>query len=229
MEPTLKITSVLSDPTRFHIYEYMATIRRDVSVQEIADQFRIHPNVARLHLTKLEDVNLVVSNTQKTGKGGRPSRWYRLSDEVISLCFPFRDYQLLAHIAVQTLVGLGPSGQKVLREAGKEFGREYIANRVAHSDTIAALRSEEKIRLLTEAAGFLPRARREVKDTAMSFEFCNCPFKEIAEKQPETVCGMHHAFLEGMAEALFADARLIETENMMKGSRCCCYRLTIRP
>ncbi|TXK86230.1 helix-turn-helix transcriptional regulator, partial [Parageobacillus sp. SY1] len=54
MEQTLKITNVLADPTRYHIYEYITKKHKKVSVQEIAEAFNIHPNVARLHLTKLE-------------------------------------------------------------------------------------------------------------------------------------------------------------------------------
>ena len=73
MEQTLKITSVLSDPTRYKIYQYITERHNDVTVQEIADQFEIHPNVARLHLSKLEDVSMLSSETKKTGKGGRPS------------------------------------------------------------------------------------------------------------------------------------------------------------
>ena len=42
---------------------------------------------------------MLKSETKKTGKGGRPSRLYVLSDDVIQLQFPFRDYQLLARIA----------------------------------------------------------------------------------------------------------------------------------
>ena len=102
MEQTLKITNVLSDPTRYYIYQYITKKHHEVTVQEIADTFNIHPNVARLHLSKLEDINMLTSETKKTGKGGRPSRLYRLSEEVIQLNFPFRDYQLLAKIAIET-------------------------------------------------------------------------------------------------------------------------------
>jgi len=72
MEKTLKITNVLSDPTRYYIYQYITKRHSDVTVQEIADTFEIHPNVARLHLTKLEDVNMLISETKKTGQ--LPSR-----------------------------------------------------------------------------------------------------------------------------------------------------------
>lgn len=68
MEQALKITGVLSDPTRYYIYKYISQKHNYVTVQEIADEFNIHPNVARLHLSKLEDVNMLKSETKKLGK-----------------------------------------------------------------------------------------------------------------------------------------------------------------
>ena len=91
---------------------YISKKHQEVTVQEIADQFSIHPNVARLHLSKLEDVNMLVSETKKTGKGGRPSRQYKLSNEVIQLHFPYRDYQLLSKIAIETMASLRRSWSK---------------------------------------------------------------------------------------------------------------------
>lgn len=69
MEQTLRITNVLADPTRYYIYQYIVNNHQDVSVQQIADSFKIHPNVARLHLSKLEDVDMLTSDARKTGKG----------------------------------------------------------------------------------------------------------------------------------------------------------------
>src|SRR6478609_7967366 len=131
MEQTLKITNVLSDPTRYYIYQYITQKHDEVTVQEIADNFSIHPNVARLHLSKLEDVNMLVSETKKTGKGGRPSRLYRLSDDVIQLNFPYRDYQLLSNIAIQTMLSLGEEGRKALYITGKRFGTELVEQEMA--------------------------------------------------------------------------------------------------
>ncbi|XGA29544.1 helix-turn-helix domain-containing protein [Virgibacillus sp. CBA3643] len=60
MENTLKLTNVLSDPTRYNIYQFIVKHHKEVSVVEIAGEFDIHQNVARLHLSKLEDINLVM-------------------------------------------------------------------------------------------------------------------------------------------------------------------------
>jgi predicted ArsR family transcriptional regulator len=230
MEQTLKITSVLADPTRYHIYEYITKKRKEVSVQEIAEAFNIHPNVARLHLTKLEDVNMIVSETQKTGKGGRPSRLYRLSDEVIQLHFPFRDYQLLSKIAIQTMMKLGNAGKQALYETGKSFGKELVAQRIAHDQSPQQLTFAEKVAIVKEAAetaGFHPTFEYNEKEEKIYLQIFNCPFKEIALEEPEVICQMHHAFLRGMFEVLFPNVELIEIENMTNGCDYCSYRVNL--
>src|SRR5690242_13426779 len=126
MNETLKVTSVLADPTRYYIYQYILKKHAEVTVHEIAKEFSIHVNVARLHLTKLTDVKLLAAETRKTGKGGRPSRFYRPADEVIQLNFPARDYQLLSKITIQALINLGKDGMEALYNVGKQFGEETI-------------------------------------------------------------------------------------------------------
>src|SRR5690625_27597 len=120
MENTLKVTNVLSDPTRFNIYQHIIKRRKPVTVLNVAEEFDIHPNVARLHLSKLEEIKLITSHFQKTGRGGRPSRLYELSDNVIELNFPFRDYKLLATIAIESFADLGePRSEE--RRVGKDW------------------------------------------------------------------------------------------------------------
>ncbi|MCZ0754635.1 helix-turn-helix transcriptional regulator [Anoxybacillus sp. J5B_2022] len=230
MDQVLKITNVLADPTRYHIYEYITKKHKEVSVQEIAEAFNIHPNVARLHLTKLEDVNMLVSETQKTGKGGRPSRLYRLSDDVIQLHFPFRDYQLLSKIAIQTMMKLGEAGKQVLYETGKHFGKELVEQRLSHDQSTGSLTFAEKVNILKEAAetaGFYPSFDYNEQEQKIYFQVFNCPFKEVAFQQPEMVCGMHHAFLRGMLEALFDRVELAELESMTSGCDFCAYRAIV--
>jgi len=230
MEQTLKITSVLSDPTRYYIYQYITNKHKEVTVQEIADQFEIHPNVARLHLTKLEDVHMLVSETQKTGKGGRPSRLYRLSDDVIQLHFPFRDYQLLAKITMQTLLSLGEPAKQALYETGKRFGTEMIEQEMTRNQESSNLSFEQKLHFLRSAAtmaGFYPEFEANEDHTKIYFQIFNCPFKEVAQEHTKTVCETHYEFLRGMFEALFESVDLIEKENMLHGCNSCSYHALV--
>ncbi|MBY0096389.1 helix-turn-helix transcriptional regulator [Mesobacillus maritimus] len=231
MEQTLKITSVLSDPTRYYIYQYITKRHKDVTVQEIADNFEIHPNVARLHLSKLEDVNMLVSETKKTGKGGRPSRLYRLSEDVIQLNFPYRDYQLLSKIAMITMMSLGEEGKKALYLTGKRLGMELIEQEMAgHHQHVEDLTFEQKLNIVKGAAtiaGFYPEFESNEEQTKIYFQIFNCPFKEVAMEHPETVCTMHVEFLKGMFESLFGDIELIEKENLIAGCESCTYQALV--
>ncbi|MFD1363063.1 helix-turn-helix transcriptional regulator [Lentibacillus salinarum] len=225
MDQTFKITNVLSDPTRFSIYQYMVKNHQEVNVTEIAEAFGIHPNVARLHMSKLEDINLLVSYPKKTGKGGRPSRLYRLSDEVVDVHFPHRDYKLLASIALESFVELGEPGKQALYQTGYKYGATIMEayNRPLSS---AHATREHKLTILEEAGtmlGMYPAFNYDEDTGNVSFQINNCPFKEMASQHHGMVCRMHHAFLEGMFESMFDDVELIETENMFNGCENCSY------
>lgn len=231
MEQTLKITNVLSDPTRYYIYQHITKRHNEVTVQEIADNFDIHPNVARLHLSKLEDINMLTSETKKTGKGGRPSRLYRLSDDVIQLHFPFRDYQLLSKIALNTMMRLGEAGKEALYETGKAFGKELVESQ--HSSNPANLQVlsfEEKLQILKNAAtiaGFYPEFHVTEDKSQIYFQIYNCPFKEVAVNKSAEICSMHYAFLKGMFGSLFDSVELVEKENMLEGCETCSYQALV--
>lgn len=231
MDQTLRITNVLADPTRYHIYQYILKNHRDVNVQEIADAFEIHPNVARLHLSKLEDVNMIVSQSKKTGKGGRPSRLYRLSNKVIQLHFPARDYQLLSQIALQAISMLGEQGTEALSRSGKLFGMELIHQKLSHSvKSVEQLSFEEKIALLNDAAntsGFIPEFHATEEEGKIILQVFNCPFKELAAADPEVICTMHNAFLLGMFETVFKEVEIKEFENMFSQCEFCAYKAIV--
>ncbi|MFB4166464.1 helix-turn-helix transcriptional regulator [Virgibacillus sp. JSM 102003] len=225
MEQTLKVTNVLSDPTRFNIYQYLIKHHQEVGVTEVAELFDIHPNVARLHLSKLEDINIVESYSKKTGKGGRPSRVYRLSDEVIELNFPHRDYKLLSSIALESFVELGEAGIHALYQTGYKYGSKVI-ERYHNGPLFEELTEEQKINILEDAGtmlGMYPDFQYNQDSTSITFQIKNCPFKEVASTNHTMVCKLHNNFLKGMFEALFTNVDLIENENMFKGCENCTY------
>ena len=228
---TLKLTSVLADPTRFAIYQYVVKSHRQVTVQEIAEHFEIHPNVARLHLTKLEDVSLLTSCSEKTGKGGRPSRLYSISEQVVNLQFPPRDYQLLAEIAIDTLLSLGDEGQKALRDMGRRFGHE-AAKRAIETERVnlnANLVTKlGHIERLICAQGLNPQIEF-IDDETIKFRVYNCTFKETAKKMPDSICQMHQTFLRGIFETFLGDISLIEENSIMSGCRSCDYTVIKLP
>ena len=231
MEETLKVANILSDPTRYYIYQYITRRHKDVSVVEVAEVFDIHPNVARLHLSKLEEGHMLVSGTQKTGKGGRPSRFYRLSDEVIELSFPNRDYQTLARMAIETMLSMGDAGSEALFKTGERYGRDLAYEYAKEIDEEPKnLSFDHKLAILkevSEKAGFSPEFMIPAHQANVQFKVFNCPFKEIASEHQEAVCGAHYAFIRGMFNALFDSIELHAEDNIISGCPACVYRIQI--
>ena len=103
-----RLTAVLADGTRYGIYRSIVERPHDeVTVAAVATRFGLHPNVARMHLTKLAQAGLLATSLRKDGSGGRPARLYRLSDKVSSLTMPPRRYDLLADLALKALAETG--------------------------------------------------------------------------------------------------------------------------
>ncbi|OIJ20272.1 transcriptional regulator [Anaerobacillus alkalidiazotrophicus] len=231
---TLKITGVLSDPTRFSIYQYVTKQHRDVTVQEIADAFEIHANVARLHLTKLEDVNMLISETKKTGKGGRPSRFYRLSDEVVSLQFPYRDYQKLSEIAIDTLLSLGSIGEKALTETGRKYGYESARTYLQALDlSLSDLENKEKLNHIKTVAlqqGLNPEMHYNEETHEVNFRIYNCTFKELVPDRAP-ICKMHQALIHGFFDYFFGEIDLNKESFMSEGIdySFCSYKTLVLP
>lgn len=234
MNETLKITNVLADPTRYYIYQYILKKHTEVTVHEIAGEFSIHVNVARLHLTKLTDVNLLQAETKKTGKGGRPSRYYHPAPEAVQLTFPFRDYQLLSKIAIQALTNLGTEGMHALHEVGQQFGAETIKQAILSKYVNETkLTFEQRILIFKDAcntAGLSPAISVDENSQMISLQIHNCPFKELASKEPSAICAMHTSLLKGIAESIFDDASLEPNNTMLQeGHLSCGYQIHLQP
>ncbi|WP_096201233.1 helix-turn-helix transcriptional regulator [Bacillus sp. FJAT-45350] len=230
-QQTLKITNVLSDPTRFSIYQFVSKRHGDVTVQEIADNFKIHANVARLHLTKLEDVKMLISETKKTGKGGRPSRFYRLSEEVISLQFPYRDYQMLSNLALETLATFGEEGKKAIKNIGYKYGIEAAKSFLSRvGKDVETLSVEEKMTLVEQMSnnqGLNPEFHYNDEDKTINFKIYNCTFKELINDHSATLCIMHHSFLVGIFTHFFGQIKLEENELMTEPDCSACSYTTV--
>src|SRR5690625_7954879 len=133
-EKTLEITSVLSDPTRYNIYEYIIEAEEPVTVKDVAKLINIHSNVARHHLTKLVEVELIKSYINQNRSNGRPNRLYVPSEEAIELSFPYRDYKLLSSITLEAIAKLGNAGKSILYNVGKEYGQRSEERRVGKEE-----------------------------------------------------------------------------------------------
>ncbi|MEZ5125149.1 MAG: helix-turn-helix domain-containing protein [Thermoleophilia bacterium] len=196
-----ELSAVLADETRYHIYRAIAEQPgTDVTVADIAERFSLHPNVARMHLTKLEHVGFLATGLRRTAGGGRPAKLYRLSDRVMSFGFPPRRYELLARLALEALAAGGSRNDAVraCREAGVEEGRSALAREDTPPRNPTAV--ADLVRQIAEKQGLLPDI--EWQGDTMIVSVRNCAFNEVSSDDPDLVCPLHRAFLEGVLRAV---------------------------
>ena len=225
----LKITGILADETRFHIYEFMLKNKRAFTVQEIADHFRIHPNVARLHLTKLSEINVVSADFVKTGKGGRPGRVYQATSEGISLTFPRREESTLTQILLELINILGADALEKGKDIAYTHGQKKMKDILGQPKSLSSL--EEKAVLLTEQAaliGYIPSIETREEKTVIRFLIYNCPFHHQLPHYKGEVCALHEAYLRGQTDLLFPGNEFVEMENMVSGCENCQYEIRLK-
>lgn len=226
----LKITSTLSDETRYQIYEYMLQQKKSFTVQAIAEQFSIHPNVARLHLTKLSEIDLISAHFVKSGKGGRPGREYKAAAQGIELSFPQKEDSRLINWSVKLIEQIGPQALEAAKKISYDDGYSQMKLMIQKRKGIANIDFEEKLKLLTTAAsliGYIPQVIESDADKKIIFTVYNCPFKNQLSTNNEIICTLHESYLKGQIDVLFAQNELVQVESMIHECENCKYEIEI--
>lgn len=230
MDREHELTVVLADDTRYRIYRSIAERPHAVvTVADIARQFGLHPNVARMHLGKLERAGLLTTGLRKAKGGGRPARLYSLSDRVATFAVPPRRYELLSALALTALAHKGSADEvlDVCRDAGRSEGRRFLADDKAAAG--AGKQSVvENVRRVAEQQGLLPEVAWT--DGQLEVHLRNCVFREVSAAHPDLVCSMHRAYFEGIVEVVAGEVRgatVVDGESMSRGADRCRLRFDL--
>ena len=203
MDRDHELSAVLADDTRYHIYRWIAEQPGDGRHRRRRrGEFGLHPNVARMHLAKLEQAGFLATGFRRAAGGGRPAKLYRLSDMVVTFGFPPRRYELLSRLALDALAagGTRDDALRVCREAGAAEGRRALAGDAEPPRDQAA--AAALVASIAEEQGLLPEVAW--RDGALSVVVNNCSFRELSGADPDLVCAMHRAFLEGILQVATA-------------------------
>lgn len=227
----LKVSAVLSDPTRYAIYEHTVTARQPVTVQEIAEQFSLHPNVARMHLNKLQAIGLLVARPEKSGRGGRPAVVYAASGEAVSITVPARDYALLANLLSDALAQTGRAGLSALKQVGHTYGRHLAREALAREGSEPG--SNDAVSVLEACVSALSmhglgvEIQQQDGDVRLGLVFNRCGFREVALRNPQHICHLCHAMVQGVAETLVVptDTRVEASASLPNGDERCIFTL----
>lgn len=190
--PRLDLLKTLGDNTRYAIYLELARSPAPLATAEIADHLDLHVNTVRPHLERMREVGLLELHTASTGGVGRPQHRYALAPDAPSLGIEPPLFPTLARMLLQMAAEVG-ADRTDANQAGRDQGRR---------DAKRHARGEGEDALVIELAelGFDPEVVED--DGGTTIGFAHCPFSELAEANPELVCGMHQGMVEGFVEQI---------------------------
>jgi predicted ArsR family transcriptional regulator len=220
-EPAIRAVAALEDDLRRGMYAFIRRERRPVTRDEAAASVGISRKLAAFHLDKLVAAGLLRARDQAAGgirKAGRAPKVYQPSDVDIRISIPQRQHDILADILVGAVLteGRAESGRDAAMRVARERGHDIGAAEREHARP-GRLGAE---RALTLATGVLERNGFEPTRAAPTcVRLLNCPFRPLAAKAPELVCGINHAFLAGLLAGL--DASAVQAVLAPRTGECC--------
>ncbi len=190
----LDLLKTLGDNTRYAIYLELARSPVPLSTAAVSDSLGLHVNTVRPHLERMREVGLVEVAVDHTGGPGRPQHRYSLAVDAPSLGLEPPAFPMLARMLLGAAARAGASSADAAA-AGFEHGAEAAAIArpgVPCTDALDGLLAQ---------LGFDPE-RVDDADGSTTVGFAHCPFRELAEANPELVCALHRGLVAGFVEGV---------------------------
>jgi predicted ArsR family transcriptional regulator len=211
--PRLDILKALGDNTRYAIYLELVRSPLPRATAEIADALGLHANTVRPHLERMREVGLLVVSSDARGGVGRPQHRYAVAPDAPSLGLEPPSFPTLARMLLAAAARAGTTDEDAVG-AGREQGLADGARFEPSTPCIEALLTE------LDQLGFDPEVVFDPADTtSVTVAFAHCPFRELAEANPELVCGLHRGLVTGFVEAVDG-ARVVEFHNLVHREPC---------
>ncbi|HZC26045.1 MAG TPA: helix-turn-helix domain-containing protein [Actinopolymorphaceae bacterium] len=221
----------LVDPVRRALYDFVRHQDHPVTREEAAEARAISRNLAAFHLDKLVAAGLLQAKYQThtvepRGRGRLPKVYEPVEDAVI-VTIPERRYELVGQILVDAIADdpadAGRSARRRARQRGRRAG-QFLADqlgeqrrerlrRLAGSGSLGA-RELVLVRRALAELGFDPD-----EDRPQHVVLRNCPFHSLAVQQPELVCGLNLAYLNGLLDGLGTDQ--VDARLAPRPGHCC--------
>jgi len=200
----LALLKTLGDNTRYAIYLELARASSPRSTAEVAEILDLHPNTVRPHLERMRDVGLLAVEADARGAVGRPQHRYSVASDAPSLGLEPATFPVLARMLLRVAAS-GGLGRDDVVDAGREQGGAD-AQALARALGLAADATADAgtcvggLMARLDALGFDPELAGG--DAEVTVGFAHCPFRELAESNPEIVCALHQGLVEGIVEGL---------------------------
>lgn len=201
MTDAVEAVSLLGEPVRRRLYDYVVAQVDATSREEAAKAVGIKRPLAAFHLDKLAEEGLLeVEFRRLSGRrgpgAGRPAKLYKRSSRDVSVSLPHREYELAARVFAEALSA--EDSPAPMRDAARSLGKE-IAGKVReragrHKGTKTLTRTAEEV---LRDYGFEP-----FHDEEGNIRLRNCPFHALSQQYTQLVCGMNLDVMQAMIEEL---------------------------
>jgi predicted ArsR family transcriptional regulator len=213
--------TVLVDPVRRALYEYVCRQDHPVTREEGAEAAAISRNLTAFHLDKLVDAGLLSTRYEappdRQRGPGRTPKVYEPSGAALNLTLPPRQYELVGRILTDAVAAQPHDAATTARRLATDTGRQLGAAQVGSPRSVEG--SLAAASALLTSLGFEPR----IIDGRIVLD--NCPFHALAVRQRELICGLNHAFVAGLLEGL-GSAQLCAGLEPRPGG--CCVEIAAR-
>ncbi len=220
------ITDAFGDPTRRGIYLMARDREQGVTAAQVAEQFGVHPNVARHHLDKLSAggyLEVVIERAEGAG-AGRPSKHYRVPADARadSVDVPVKSDDLVLSLLGRALRLLPrEQAETMAEEVGQEYGKA-MAQGMTGADLAAGQRSlrsaMQAVADALTAHGFAAHA--DQRNNQLRIINNHCPFGDVAIEHP-VICAVDRGMVKGMLAALHGDADVSTLQSLAQGDTFC--------
>jgi predicted ArsR family transcriptional regulator len=225
-EQNLAGISVLAEPVRRELYQFVCSQPEPVSRDQAAQAVGIARHQAKFHLDRLEAEGLLEADyvrlTGRTGPGaGRPAKRYRRAGGEFAVTLPAREYELAGHILAEAIIASARTGTPTpgaLSHAAAAHGAAIAGtapDRPASADSALDL-----------VVSILSRHGYEPRRIGSAVVMANCPFHALARSHTELVCGMNLSLIAGFVRSVAPDLLDVRLD---PGDNRCCVTLSALP
>jgi len=211
METDAVLRRALADEHRVRILAELRARPEGVGVQDLSRGLRLHENTVRWHLAILDQAGLIDSRPEPSGKPGRPRMLYVLRPGAAEP--GGRDeHRLLATVLTGSMAEL-PDGERRVEESGRAWGR-YLVRSPSPLERVTDEQALAEVARLLDEAGFVASAE------GTEIHMRRCPFHDLAETNPEIVCGVHRGLIAGALEELGSELKVEGLDIFVKPDLC---------
>jgi len=174
-------------PSRAEVLEHLRGFTAAQPVAAIAAAVGLHENTTRFHLDALIELGLVHREPESRAQPGRPRVLYRADPAPDQL-----HYRDLATVMVRYFAGPMVDRGNRAESAGLAWGAELLAGL-----------PEEQAAALPRMVGCLARMGyqpRLIDGPPTSITLRPCPYADLADEDPATVCRLHLGLVRGLLD-----------------------------